>query len=402
MTENSRYTAIAIALHWAIALLILGNVAGGLFMHNLPNSSPIKFDLYQLHKSFGLSILILSLLRLGWRLGHKAPALPQATPDWQRFGARAAHWAFYGFMIIIPLTGWAMVSVSPLEIPTYFFGVIPVPHLPFFGGVADRAGWEDILAETHEYLAFGLLGLLALHAGAALKHHFIDKDNVVQSMAPARRHEWIGFAAILAVLGFGAVVYAIAPAPASGTPSAAAPLVEQAGASEEAAVSSWLVEYDASRLEFTGAENGRSFNGSFKEFSAEINFDPDNLEASRILVVVAARSADTGDSTRDSTIPSNEWFDAENFPTARFVSEDIRETGEGAYGAHGVLMIKEYIREIVLPFTLEIDGDSASAQGGVDVIRTDYGLGLDDSWLNAEGVALEVRVEFEIEAARAD
>lgn len=402
MIENPRYTAIAITLHWAIAVLILGNVAGGLFMHNLPNSSPIKFDLYQLHKSFGLSILLLSVVRLGWRLTHKAPPLPSGTPGWQKLGARAAHWAFYGLMLSIPLVGWAMVSVSPLDIPTYFFGVIPVPHLPFFAGVADRAGWEDILAETHEYLAFGLLGLLALHVGAALKHHFIDKDNVVKSMAPARRREWIGFAAIFAVLGFGAVVYAIAPVPASGTSSAAAPLDVQAGSSEEAAVSSWLVDYGASRLGFIGSEHGRSFNGSFEEFSAEINFDPDNLEASRILVVVSALSAGTGDSTRDSTIPSSEWFDAENFPTARFISEDIRESGEGAYEAHGILMIKEYIREIVLPFTLEIDGAKANAQGGVDLIRTDYGLGLDDSWLNAEGVALEVRVKFEIEAERTD
>lgn len=402
MIESPRYTAIAIALHWAIALLILGNVAGGLFMHNLPNSSPIKFDIYQLHKSFGLSILILSLLRLGWRLGHKAPALPQATPDWQRFGARAAHWAFYGFMLIIPLTGWAMVSVSPLEIPTYLFGVIPVPHLPFFSGVADRAGMEDLFAEVHEYLAFAMLALLALHVGAALKHRFADKDNVLQSMAPAKTSEWVGFAGIFAVLGLGAVVYAMAPTQGAVAPVSPASLSSQTAPTSTGQSSNWIVNYEASRLGFSGSENGNSFNGAFNDYSAEINFDPDNLETSRISVQVVARSGTTGDSTRDSTMMGKEWFDRDNFSTANFISDDIRAAGEGAYEAHGVLTIKDFSKDIVLPFTLGIDGDNAKAQGGVELIRTDFGLGADDSWLNEQRVVLEVRVDFEVVATKSN
>ena len=401
MSQDARYTSVAVAFHWAIAVLILGNIAGGIFMHNLPNASPIKFDLYQLHKSFGLSILILTLFRLGWRVAHKAPPLPAATPGWQRLGARAAHWAFYGLMLIIPLTGWAMVSVSPLDIPTHFFGVIPVPHLPFFGGVADPAAMEDLFAEVHEYLAFALLGLFVLHVGAALKHHFVDKDGVLQSMTVARKGEWIGVAAIFAALGLGMIVYAVTPSSNAAEPGAAqtdvaAPL----GAAGDAPL--WTVDDGASRLGFSGTEKGAAFSGAFSEFSAEIRFDPDNLAGSSISVVVAPRSAATGDATRDSTMPGGDWFDAGDYPSATFVSEDIRAGEGGAYEAHGVLTIKDFAKEIVLDFTVDIEGEAARAEGGVDLIRTDFGLGVDDSWLNDEGVALEVRVDFEIEAGRVE
>ena len=398
MAAQARYNTVAVALHWAIALIIVGNIAGGVFMHNLPNSSPIKFDLYQLHKSFGLAVLALSLARLGWRLTHKVPALPERTPAWQRLGARAAHWGFYALMIATPLAGWAMVSVSPTDIPTYLFGVIPVPHLPFFAGVADRAAAEDLFAEAHEYLAFAMLGLLALHIGAALKHRFLDRDSVLQSMAMATRREWAGFAVILAVLGFGAAVYALAPATGG-----AAVAQEAAGLQPEAegaGAANWTVDYDASRLGFSGMENDQAVEGAFSDFAAEIYFDPDDLDASWILVAVAPGSAATGDSIRDSILPGGEWFNVNAYPAATFVSRDIRQTGEGAYEARGALSIKQFTREIVLPFTLEIDGDKARATGGVDLIRTDFGLGEADAWLETDGVALEARVDVEIVAVR--
>ncbi|VAW08545.1 hypothetical protein MNBD_ALPHA05-755, partial [hydrothermal vent metagenome] len=100
---QKRYSSVAVALHWAIAVLILTQIASGLYMAGLPNSSSVKFDLYQLHKSFGLSILGLTLIRLGWRLAHKPPALPSFMPGWQKLIARLTHWAFYALMLITPL-----------------------------------------------------------------------------------------------------------------------------------------------------------------------------------------------------------------------------------------------------------------------------------------------------------
>ena len=172
-----------------IAALIIGQIAGGLYMTRLPNDAASKFEIYQLHKSFGLSILFLSLLRLVWRLTHRPPALPEGMAGWEKTGARLSHIGFYALMIMVPLGGWAVVSASPFasSVPTYIFGVIPWPHLPFFESVEDKAALYEQVAAMHKYFAFAILGLLALHVSAALKHHFVNKDSVLARMAPIFR-----------------------------------------------------------------------------------------------------------------------------------------------------------------------------------------------------------------------
>lgn len=190
---QDRYTSVAIALHWLIAFMVVGQIAGGLFMHNLDDDhqANLKFELYQWHKSFGVSVLLLTLVRLGWRLTHKAPALPAAMPAWERLAARGAHVGFYVLLVAIPLAGWAVVSSSPYadSVQTYLFGVIHWPHLPFFAGVEDRKDLSEAFAEIHEYLAFAMIGLIGLHVAAALKHHFINKDSVLAHMLPLARRK---------------------------------------------------------------------------------------------------------------------------------------------------------------------------------------------------------------------
>ncbi|MEL7485882.1 MAG: cytochrome b [Pseudomonadota bacterium] len=186
-SESARYTSVAIILHWLIALLIIGQIAGGWYMtHLVPEASSQQFQLYQLHKSFGVTILLASLVRLGWRFTHRPPALPNGMAGWERVGARISHIAFYGLMIGVPLGGWALVSASPFagSVPTFLFGVIPWPHLPFFEGVEDRAALAETIAGMHELFAKTILVLLALHIGAALKHHFVSRDDVLARMIP--------------------------------------------------------------------------------------------------------------------------------------------------------------------------------------------------------------------------
>ncbi len=182
-----RYTLVAIALHWLIAFLIIGQLAGGLFMVGLPDAqASLKFQLFQTHKSFGITILLLSIVRLGWRLTHKAPGLPIGMADWARIAARLTHVGFYVLIIATPLAGWALVSASPYaeSVQTFLFGLILWPHLPFFAGVEDRAGVTEAMEKLHALLAFAMIGLLALHIGAALKHHFVDRDGVLARMLP--------------------------------------------------------------------------------------------------------------------------------------------------------------------------------------------------------------------------
>ncbi len=178
--EQKRYTKVALWLHWIIAGLILAQIAGGLYLEDFaPNS--VKFELFQWHKSFGILILLLSLGRLGWRLANPAPPPPPDMPGWEKAVGKVTHILFYGFMIGLPLAGWGIASASPKNIDIVLFKFIPWPHLPF---VPKSEGLEEVFAEVHEYMAFALLGLLALHVAAALKHHFINKDDILGRMVP--------------------------------------------------------------------------------------------------------------------------------------------------------------------------------------------------------------------------
>jgi cytochrome b561 len=181
--DRERYTSGAKALHWTIALIIIVQIPAGFIMHNLAFSE-LKYNMYQLHKSFGLIVLALSLVRLGWRLTHRAPALPSHLKRWERVLARFTHVAFYALIIGIPLTGWLMVSASPLGIDTKIFWLIPVPHWP----VPVGEGAESFWIGTHELLAKLTIGLLVLHVAGALKHHFIDRDGVLLRMVPSALH----------------------------------------------------------------------------------------------------------------------------------------------------------------------------------------------------------------------
>ena len=179
-TDSPSYTRVAIALHWIIALLIIGNLIGGKIMHGMETST-LKFEFYQLHKSFGILILVFSVLRLIWRLTHNAPPLPDTMAGWERTAAKASHHMFYALMIGVPVAGWMMASASPVNIPTKIFKTVPWPDFP---GLTRSEELADSLAKTHELLAYAIAALLVLHVGAALRHHFVKKDDVLTRMIP--------------------------------------------------------------------------------------------------------------------------------------------------------------------------------------------------------------------------
>ncbi len=181
-----RYNKVAIGLHWLIAILIIGLLIVGFVMGAIDKADPLKYKLYQLHKSFGITVLALSLLRLAWRLTHRAPPLPPESKRWERAVAHLVHFGLYGLMIGLPLVGWLGASTSPLKIPTVIFGLFTLPHLPFF---QDTPGASHQFFELHETMAYILIGLLCLHAGAALKHHFMLKNDVVLRMTPLFSHK---------------------------------------------------------------------------------------------------------------------------------------------------------------------------------------------------------------------
>jgi len=190
-TRNSllRYGNVAMTLHWLIAALVLLNLTLGLTMTDLPRSDPNRFELYQLHKSVGLTVLVLSFARLGWRLINPIPSLPRGMSLLLRFGAHASHFALYFLIIAIPLAGWSMVSSSSLGLPTPYFGLFSWPNIWFLADLpaVTKAANLGLFKDIHSLLAFLAIGLVSLHVLAALYHQFIRRDDVLKRMVPGTR-----------------------------------------------------------------------------------------------------------------------------------------------------------------------------------------------------------------------
>jgi cytochrome b561 len=184
--SSSRYGAVAMTLHWLLAAMILFMLGLGLFMTSLDETDPRTFPLFQLHKSIGLTILTLAVARLAWRLANPIPALPVEISPRERITSRVVHALLYVLMIAIPLMGWATVSAAALAVPTVWFGLFEWPHLWFLADLprARKQVIDSQLATTHAALAFSLVALVVLHAAAALKHHFKDRNDVLKRMLP--------------------------------------------------------------------------------------------------------------------------------------------------------------------------------------------------------------------------
>jgi cytochrome b561 len=175
MPTAARYTLPAIALHWLLALMIVGSLAVGTTMTDLP-MSPQRLKLINWHKWAGVTILALSALRLLWRLTHRPPE-PPPMPVWQQRAYRATHGLMYALFFAIPLVGWAYSSAAGF--PIVWFGVLPLPDF-----VPVDKELAEAIKPWHGRLAGLLAALLALHVAAALKHHFIDRDGLLSRMRP--------------------------------------------------------------------------------------------------------------------------------------------------------------------------------------------------------------------------
>jgi cytochrome b561 len=172
-----RYSLPAIALHWLIAILVIGGFVLGLVMTDIPGLTPAKLRYYSWHKWAGVTVLALAALRLLWRLGHHPPALPASTPAWQRDAARWGHGLLYLLLFAVPVSGYAFTLAA--GVPVVYLGLVPLPVL--FD--ADPA-LKPLLRAVHYWLDMTLAAVVLLHIAAALKHHFVDRDGLLARMSP--------------------------------------------------------------------------------------------------------------------------------------------------------------------------------------------------------------------------
>ena len=182
-TEAESYTRTAKILHWLVTLAILFMLALGWSFGFFPKGN-LKSFLLQLHKSIGITILLLSFLCLGWRLMHKAPPFPASMSIWEQRAAHIGHVLLYVMMIGMPLSGWAIVSAESHNIPLILYGVLPWPHVLVPSDLQHREEMADILDDVHADAAYVVAVLAVGHIAAALKHHFIAHDGILLRMAP--------------------------------------------------------------------------------------------------------------------------------------------------------------------------------------------------------------------------
>jgi cytochrome b561/polyisoprenoid-binding protein YceI len=406
---QARYSRGAIILHWLIALALGFQLALGFAMPHDERG----FALFQLHKSVGITILLLSLARLAWRLTHRPP--PAVESGLGGLLARVVHFLLYAFMIGAPLTGWALVSTDASKIPTLLYGTVPWPHLPL------PAAIHEPMEETHEILAWTGLALIVLHLAGALRHQILLRNGLLRRMGPGGSAWAAGALALLVVavyFGTGMRIsgWVVAnggyrsehrdeaaetsAAPAAATPAAtdAAEPTETATPTEAATEAGpppvWTIQRGG-RLGFSVGSGDEAYRGSFSDWSGSITFDPDHPETAEIRIDVKLASASLGDATQDEMLQGGDFFASSANPTATWRATSVRQSGAGRYSASGTLSLKGASKPQSLTFRLTGEGLRRHVEGRASIDRNAFGVGTGES---AAGLASSVSLNFSFDA----
>ncbi|SCW55303.1 Cytochrome b561 [Sphingobium faniae] len=415
-----RYSLAAIFLHWTIAVLLAFQISVGWALHDLGARG---FALFQLHKSIGITILLLTLARIAARYWKPRPA--PAEGGWQGALAKSVHGGLYLFMLGAPLTGWALVSTAKVKVPTLIFGVIPLPHLPL---PMDMHEWTE---GGHELFAWIGVALFLLHVAGALRHHLLLRDGLIWRMMPARSSFWLILlpALMLGGLALGKAILPVPPPQAEAAQPAAAnvmeaeedtpaPVENQMEAAVEAAADNaaaqagnaaapeeqkpvgpppaWNVQ-PGGRIGFSVGNDGEMIRGDFAKWTAKIAMDPDHPDSADIRVDIDLASASVGDAYQDGMLLTDEFFGVAAHPSARFVAKGAEKTGANSYRASGTLTLKGVSRPQSIRFTLSGSGGTRKIAGSATIVRAPFGVGSGGS---STGLDPRVSVDFSFSAIR--
>lgn len=418
----AHYHASSRFLHWLMAGLILYMIFQG---WSLEEKDTLRATRYMIHKSIGITLLVLVMLRIGLRLVYKAPdALPM--PKHQAMAAKAAHFGFYALMIGLPLSGWATVSTSEILRPTILYNLVTLPHLPlpreFYG----------IYSEAHHFGAKLIIyGLVPLHLAAALYHHFKTKDETLSHMIKGlsakdgwqkqMRGLWLPIMVLIMPLVLATFLFkGDKVADVKDKAQASASFNSNDGVLSQDLVSASMSASEASailvppiesgpvvwnlapadvRIDFETAYMGEAIKGRLPIQKAQIIFDPNKLNQANIKIIIALQSVNTGDSDRDQTLIGPDFFDTKAHPTALFEAKKIDAVGKNSYQAKGFLTLKGKKLPHVLNFQLKIDGDKAVLDSQSSIDRLSYGIGTGE-FADPNAIPKDVRVSIKLKATR--
>ncbi|MCB5197828.1 cytochrome b/b6 domain-containing protein [Loktanella sp. TSTF-M6] len=386
------YGTVTKTFHWLtailiLALLILGTLAND-WAADTDSALAIKTTLFSTHKTLGVLLFFVALLRIIWAIGHRKPGPLHPERKTETLLAEIVHWTLYGSLVLVPLTGWIDHAASTGFAPIWWpFG----QSLPF---VPKNPEVAHLFGSVHIILTKVLIGALALHVAGALKHHFIDKDATLRRM-------WFGKSQMpdvayhrtpIAAPALAATVLAIGAGVGAGMAAGttAAPTTE---ALAEVA-SDWTVQDGA--LGITVVQMGDEVTGSFADWTAAITFDPDaTADAGTVEVTVSIGSLTLG-SVTDQAMGAD-FFNQANFPTATFAAP-ITVQDDGSYVADGTLTLKGVEAPVTLPFSLTLEGDTATASGQTTLNRQTFNIG--ESMEGESNLAFDVIVTMDLTATR--
>ncbi len=367
--NSDSYNAAAKLLHWLIAGGIVVQFVLAKLAENADEDGAKFRELVLLanHKSVGITILALMILRLAWRL-YRPPPAPVAMPRWQRTASAISHWSFYALLIVMPLSGWLMSSASNISVS--WFNLFQLPDF-----VAPDEGLEELFEEIHETLAKVLFALALIHVLAVAKHTFVDRDGVLRRMTSA-----IGVIAFFIVIVAG--VLALTPA---------------SRAEDGSSLPAWRIDYAKSHIRFTAEQAGANFDGEWQEWQADLRFDTDLLEASAFEVAVAVSGVATLDRERDETLLDPEFFDADNYPLVHYRASEFARAANGSFVAKGLIEVKGRTIPVDLAFTVQRDGERVMLDGKTTLDRLAMRIGTGE-WEDTTWIGQFVDVIVHVEA----
>lgn len=388
------YGGVAKVFHWLVALLILTAIPTGLIANGLPvdaENLPAKARLFSIHKTLGVAVFFVALLRILWAVIQPKPALMNAERKLESFAAETAHWLLYASLVIVPLSGWIHHAATTGFAPILWPLGQTLPLVPQSEAVA------GFFAACHFVFTKVLAVTLLLHVAGALKHHFLDRDATLRRMwfcnagvsglAPhtvARAPIVTAGVIYLAAVGLASAL-ALGKEPGT-TAQTAAPVVETAG--------NWAVE--TGTLSITVQQLGSAVTGSFAQWQADITFDEDAPGPVKGSVVVTIDIASLTLGSVTSNALGADFFDAATHPTATFEG-DITADGD-AYVVPGTLTLKDVTGDVPLAFTLAIDGDTATMEGTARIDRRTFNIG--QTYADESTVAFGVDVAVDLTASR--
>ena len=372
---NQTYGIVAQVLHWVTALLILLLLVLGIYMHELPVDTAQQVEekiwLYSLHKTLGILTFGVAIVRVVWAVVQTRPFPINSDKKLESTLASVIHWLLYGCIILMPITGWLHHAALEGFAPIWWPWSQDIPFVPKDPHLAKLFG------NAHFLTAVLLMGSLFLHIAGAAKHVIVDRDQTLARMTPGKV---VKFERPLPQPGKGRIYLVLVALVFTGLIvaifSSQTPVIQNASSITESGVSStgkWIVDHSKSKLEVEIIQGGKPVAGSFSNWQAEIEFDPDKLEKANVAVSISIASLSLGGVTEQAI--SKDFLNAAGYPQAEFSSKKFIKIEDGKYQAEGELSLIGETNPLVLPFDLKIENGRAFMSGRTKIERLDYGIG---------------------------